>query len=126
MSALTTEGNNIHGFWFYNCPKSGGQPYAYPKYTIPKCKSKSFLDGVQKLAKNTPAPNSYKKEMSWKGKNAQIKGPKRITVIDKIMVEKKVQFLHLAFKLKMLFHNFNFLIENPSSKPLQEFGCSKA
>ena len=88
-SALTITDTNMFGFWFYKCPQSGALPYTHPKYTIPKCKSKSFLDGVQKRAKNTPAPNSYKKELSWKGKNALMKGPKRITIIDKIRVEKK-------------------------------------
>jgi hypothetical protein len=44
---------------------------------------------VQKLSKAGPAPNSYKLELSWKGKNADMKGPKRITVIDKIREEKK-------------------------------------
>lgn len=65
---------------FYRCPSSGGLPYTHPKYTIPKSKSKNFLDGVQKRSKNTPAPNSYKLTMSWKGKNAQMKGPKRFNV----------------------------------------------
>jgi hypothetical protein len=89
-SALTAKDGNVHGFWFYHCPNSGSLPYSHPKYSIPKSKSKNFLDGVQKRAKNTPAPNSYHKELSWKGKNGVFKGPSRVTIIDKLMKEKKL------------------------------------
>ena len=88
VSALTTSDTNIQGHWFYKCPKSGSMPYSHPKYTIPKWKSKSFLDDVQKRSKKCPAPNSYKLSMSWKGKNAQIKGTKRITFTDEIKTQK--------------------------------------
>ena len=44
---------------------------------------------MQKRAKKCPAPNSYKLALSWKGKNAQIKGTKRITFTDEIRINKR-------------------------------------
>lgn len=87
--STATPQTNIHGHAFYKCPRSGALKFSYPKYTIPRCKSKSFLDGVEKKAKRLPAPNSYKLGLSWKGKNAQIKGTKRITFTDEIREQKK-------------------------------------
>lgn len=88
-SALSNPKIGIQGFPWYKCTRSGALKLSSTKYTIPKWKSKSFLDGVQKNARKCPAPNSYKLAMSWKGKNAQIKGTKRITFTDEIKKQKK-------------------------------------
>lgn len=62
-----------------------------PQYSVPKGKTRSYLDNVVKLAKRSPSPVDHHTELKWIKKQAinQGKGSDRVMIIDKIMKYQK-------------------------------------
>mmetsp|Transcript_24360 Transcript_24360/g.27019 ORF Transcript_24360/g.27019 Transcript_24360/m.27019 type:complete len:108 (+) Transcript_24360:3-326(+) len=75
----------------YRCPGSGKLRKRSPQYSIPKGKTRSYLDAVQKLARRNPSPGDHHTNLTWIHCQSLKpgKGSERITIIDKIMKEQK-------------------------------------
>ena len=75
----------------YHAPKSSACMVRSPSHLFPKNKNNSFIKNVEEHSLKIPSPTSYEKPMNWLNNTARDlqKGEKRVTVIDKIYIEKK-------------------------------------
>jgi hypothetical protein len=87
IEQLETGRVNAFGIQGYKCVKHGLPP-RNALYTMPKDRSKNFLEGVQKLGKIRPGPPNYFKFAMWPDKNKSVKmclSSKRLTFTDEVI-----------------------------------------